>query len=130
MLGKPQLVGYVIALSALGCAAAPPVAASTPASAPRLPPVVIQRIVRQSFDKLHACYDAGLGRNAGLTGRVNVRFAIGLDGTVIGVDVSGSDMPDPAVTRCVAQQFGMLRFPQPKGGIVIVTYPIVFAPGG
>jgi len=96
----------------------------------RLPPEVIQRIVRQNFGRYHLCYEKGLRNNPNLQGRVSVRFVIGLDGTVAHVDSGGSDMPDGNVTSCVARAFYGLRFPQPEGGIVTVTYPIMFTPEG
>jgi hypothetical protein len=39
-------------------------------------------------------------------------------------------MPDSGVVSCTVRAFYGLSFPQPEGGIVTVTYPIMFAPGG
>jgi hypothetical protein len=39
-------------------------------------------------------------------------------------------MPDAQVRACVAKVFEKLVFPPPEGGIVTVTYPIMFSPGG
>jgi TonB family protein len=95
----------------------------------RLPPEVIQRIVRANFATLRKCYEAGLARNASLAGKVRVRFVIGKDGAVTSVaDAGGSDMPDAAVKQCVLAGFSKLAFPQPEGGIVTVEYPIQFTP--
>jgi hypothetical protein len=94
----------------------------------RLPPEVIQRIVRQNFGKFRTCYEAGLARDAKLTGKVLARFVIGRDGKVSNVTDDGSDLPDTAVRDCVLQALRELVFPQPEGGIVTVVYPIVFAP--
>lgn len=100
----------------------------------RLPPEVIQRIVRQHFGQLRACYESGLSRNAQLQGRVSVKFEIGRDGHVThaaAVDPPGASprIPDPAVVSCVVLGFQKLAFPEPEGGIVTVVYPIVFNPG-
>ncbi len=95
-----------------------------------LPPEVIQRIVRQNFGRFRACYENGLRGNPALGGRVAVRFVIGRDGAVGSVGNGGSDLPDPNVVSCVVRAFYGLSFPQPDGGIVTVTYPIVFTPGG
>jgi hypothetical protein len=95
----------------------------------RLPPVVIQRIVRKNFDKFRGCYEAGLGRNADLTGRISARFVIGRDGKVSKVADAGSDIADVDVKSCVLQAFEALEFPPPLNGIVTVVYPILFAPG-
>jgi hypothetical protein len=96
----------------------------------RLPPEVIQRIVRQNFGRFRLCYENGLRNNPNLQGRVSVRFVIGRDGAVSNVSNGGSDLPDGGVVQCVVRAFFGLSFPQPEGGIVTVTYPIMFSPGG
>ena len=95
----------------------------------RLPPEVIQRIVRQNFGRFRACYEAGLAKDPGLKGKVSVRFVIGKDGAVGSVSDAGSDLPDPATKKCLLAAFSGLSFPQPEGGIVTVVYPLVFNPG-
>lgn len=96
----------------------------------RLPPEVIQRIVRQNYGRFRLCYENGLRNNPNLQGRVAVRFVIGRDGSVSNVGNGGSDLPDPAVVQCVIRAYYGLSFPQPEGGIVTVVYPIMFSPGG
>ena len=96
----------------------------------RLPPEVIQRIVRQNFGRFRLCFENGLRNNPNLQGRVSVSFVIGVDGSVSSVGNGGSDLPDSAVVSCVVRSFGGLSFPQPEGGVVKVTYPIMFSPGG
>lgn len=95
----------------------------------RLPPEVIQRIVRQNYGRFRMCYEQGLAKNPNLEGRVTVRFVIGRDGSVSNVSNGGSDIPDSGVVQCVIQNYYGLSFPQPEGGIVTVVYPIMFAPG-
>jgi hypothetical protein len=95
----------------------------------RLPPEVIQRIVRQNFGRFRLCYENGLRRNPVLQGRVAVRFVIGRDGVTSNVGNGGSDLPDSAVVGCVVRQFKNFEFPQPEGGIVTVVFPIMFTPG-
>jgi pSer/pThr/pTyr-binding forkhead associated (FHA) protein len=95
----------------------------------RLPPEVIQRIVRQNFGRFRMCYEQGLARNPNLEGRVAARFVIGRDGAVSNVSNGGSDLPDSGVVSCVLSAFYGLSFPQPEGGIVTVVYPIMLAPG-
>jgi hypothetical protein len=94
----------------------------------RLPPEVIQRIVRQNYGRFRACYENGLRSNPSLQGRVSVRFIIGRDGSVSNVGNGGSDLPDPSVVSCVVRSYYGLSFPAPEGGIVTVTYPIMFNP--
>ena len=95
----------------------------------RLPPEVVQRIVRQNFGRFRLCYENGLRNNPNLQGRVSARFVIGRDGNVSTVANGGSDMPDAGVVRCVLGAVNGLSFPQPENGIVTVVYPIVFGSG-
>ena len=95
----------------------------------RLPPEVVQRIVRQNFGRFRLCYENGLRSNPNLQGRVVVRFVIDRDGRVSNVG-GGGDLPDGGVVSCVSRAFYGLSFPQPEGGIVTVSYPIVLTPSG
>ena len=95
----------------------------------RLPPEVIQRIVRQNFGRFRLCYENGMRNNPSLQGRVSVKFVIDRTGGVSTTQDGGSDLPDQSVISCVVRGFGNLSFPQPEGGIVQVTYPIIFNPG-
>jgi len=127
----------VMGLGTIGTIGGPP---AKPASAPpprirmgatqitgKLPPEVIQRIVRQHFGRFRHCYSKGLKKDPTLQGRVEVHFVIGPDGKVIRAQGSG-DLPDASVVSCVSTAFRALAFPQPEGGIVTVRYPIVFTP--
>ncbi|WP_170319400.1 AgmX/PglI C-terminal domain-containing protein [Polyangium spumosum] len=96
----------------------------------RLPPEIIQRIVRRNFGRFRLCYERGLRTNPDLSGRVAVRFVIGRDGSVVNVANGGSDLPNAEVVTCVVRAFQGLSFPQPEGGIVTVNYPILFSPSG
>ncbi len=95
----------------------------------RLPPEVIQRIVRQNFGRFRFCYQNGIRDNPNLQGRVTVKFVIDRSGAVQTIADGGSDLPDQVVVRCVVSAFGNLSFPQPEGGMVTVVYPILFSPG-
>ncbi len=95
----------------------------------RLPPEVIQRIVRQNYGRFRMCYEQGLLKNPNLSGRVSVRFAISREGAVQTAQNGGSDLPDSSVVGCVVSAFYGLTFPEPDNGIVTVSYPIMFSPG-
>ncbi|WP_437779272.1 AgmX/PglI C-terminal domain-containing protein [Sorangium sp. So ce1097] len=94
----------------------------------RLPPEVIQRIVRQNFGRFRLCYERGLQRSASLQGRIAVRFTIDRSGAVAKARDGGSDLPDGAVVSCVVRSFHALSFPAPEGGTVDVVYPLLLAP--
>ncbi|MEZ4442224.1 MAG: AgmX/PglI C-terminal domain-containing protein [Polyangiaceae bacterium] len=93
----------------------------------RLPPEVIQRIIRSNYGRFRGCYESALRTNPNLQGRVAVSFMIGRNGTVQAVS-GGGDLPDGGVISCVSQAFYGLSFPAPEGGVVRVTYPILFSP--
>ncbi len=93
----------------------------------RLPPEVIQRIVRQNFGRFRFCYEEGLRIQPGLQGRVTVRFTIRQDGSVGTSGVVASEI-GPGVATCVARAMFPLSFPVPEGGTVTVVYPFVFGP--
>jgi hypothetical protein len=93
-----------------------------------LPPEVIQRVVRQNFGKFRFCYEAGLRENPALTGRVATRFVIDRNGAVTIAQDGGSDLPNQQVVQCVVRSFQSLSVPEPKDGMVTVTYPITLTP--
>jgi Ca-activated chloride channel family protein len=96
----------------------------------KLPPEVIQRIVRQNFGRFRLCYENGVKSNPTLAGRVTVKFVIDRSGAVSSSQDAGSDMPDSAVVHCVVRAFNNLSFPQPEGGTATVSYPILFSMDG
>lgn len=96
----------------------------------RLPPEIIQRIVRANFGRFRACYQALLQQNPQEHGRLAVRFIIERDGTVKRATTTSSTFTSATFKRCVSRSFTTLKFPQPVGGRVTVIYPLVFQPNG
>jgi hypothetical protein len=95
-----------------------------------LPRDVVQRVIRLNFGRFRLCYEAGLLKNPGLTGRVAVKFMIGRDGAVsFAATDPSTDMADETVTACVVRGFQNLSFPAPEGGTVQVVYPLTLTPG-
>jgi hypothetical protein len=95
----------------------------------RLPPAVIQRIVREKYPLFRACYEDGLRRDPHLKGRISIRFVIEGDGTVSHVSNESSEIGDAEFLRCMNDRCKDLCFPQVEGGIVTVVYPLMFSPG-
>ena len=90
----------------------------------RVPPEVIQRIVRQNFGRFRGCYENGLRSAPGPRGRVSVRFFIDRDGAVAAAADAGATSRDRRIVACVVRAFASLASPQPEGGVVTVVYPI------
>ncbi len=99
----------------------------TPKVNGRLPPEAVQRVVRDNFGRMRACYEAGLQRDPGLEGRIAVKFVIDREGAVAMASTEERSLPDGAVASCVQRAFHQMTFPRPEGGIVTVVYPIVFS---
>ncbi len=93
-----------------------------------LEPVEIQKVVRGNFDRMRACYEKGLAEDPKLEGRVSMRFVIDREGKVPAAAIGELTLPQCEVARCVRDVFKTLQFPKPEGGIVSVTYPIMFSP--
>lgn len=96
----------------------------------RLPPEVIQRIVRQNFGRMRQCYESTLFRQPTLEGRIAVKFVIDRSGAVATASANESSFSDSSVDACVVRAFQDMSFPQPEGGIVTVVYPVTFSVSG
>jgi hypothetical protein len=88
----------------------------------------VDRVVRQHLREIKYCYQRQLQREPGLSGKVTVRFVIARDGSVSSATTKSSTLGSGAAETCINGRFLRMQFPEPKGGgIVIVTYPFVFA---
>ncbi len=94
----------------------------------RLPAEAIQRIVRQNFGRFRFCYEKDLRMQPSLSERVTVSFTIGRDGSVSRASGTADGGALQSTASCVARAFSGLSFPEPEGGVVNVTYPLVFSP--
>jgi len=109
-------------------APAEPGKSSSPRMTGRLPPPLIQSIVRGHYPQIQDCYGRGLGRDPQLKGRITVRFVIERNGSVRRARIDDSALQDAEVLRCIVAEFDQLRFPEPDGGIITVVYPLMLSP--
>ncbi|MFN3201891.1 MAG: AgmX/PglI C-terminal domain-containing protein [Bradymonadia bacterium] len=92
-----------------------------------LDPEIIRRIIRQHRSEYQYCYSKQLQVKRDLAGKIKVKFTISGTGQVIAAKVMETTMNDAAVERCLIGKIKRWRFPEPKGGgIVVVKYPFVF----
>jgi TonB family protein len=91
---------------------------------------VIRRVIRRHMNRFRYCYERQLATDPNLQGKVVVRFVISTTGAVSSARDAGSTLPDESVKACVLRTYQSMQFPAPNGGVVVVTYPIVFHPGG
>ncbi|MFA6032677.1 MAG: AgmX/PglI C-terminal domain-containing protein [Myxococcota bacterium] len=87
---------------------------------------LIRRVVQSHRNEIRYCYERALTANPGLWGKISINFIIGAKGDVQSSKVKESTMGNADVENCIAQKVKTWRFPEPKGGgIVVVTYPFV-----
>lgn len=89
----------------------------------RLAPEVIQAVVREHYGAFRICYEA-LPEPRPAT-RAKLSFTIGRDGSVVDGEVESTEYP--SLGRCLDPAMRSMQFPEPKDGIVTVTYPLEFA---
>jgi hypothetical protein len=94
----------------------------------KLPPEVVQRIVRQHFGRFRLCYDHARNDDPSLRGRIAVRFVVEHHGAVRNPALVESDVKHARMVDCVVNAFRAIPFPEPEEGRVRVLYPIEFTP--
>jgi TonB family protein len=89
---------------------------------------LVRRTVRRNIGQIEHCYEQALAIDAGVRGRVAVRFVMGGDGAVIASGVESNDTGSAPLGACVANAFRRMAFAAPPSGTVVsVTYPVTFS---
>jgi TonB family protein len=87
----------------------------------------IGRVIRAHLNRFKYCYEKQLNANPNLSGKISVYFTIAPNGAVASASVRETSMNDRNVEECALTVMRSLKFPQPRGGgVVVVTYPFVF----
>ena len=90
---------------------------------------LIDKVVNRHMNQLRYCHQRELNDHPDLAGSITVQVVIARDGSVSKASTKRSTMANEAVEECINAQFRRFRFPEPKGGgIVIVSYPLTFSP--
>lgn len=90
----------------------------------------IQRVIKRRLRSIKYCYEKELAASPTLAGRIVIRITISATGSVSATKVEKNTLGSAALGQCVERVVRRMRFPEPKGGgIVIVHYPFVFSPG-
>lgn len=88
---------------------------------------VIARVIQSELGQIRYCYERQLSASPDLYGKVQVRFTIGPEGTVLTQSVGSTTLQSPMVEGCILRRIAAWKFPKPKGGTqVLVTYPFLF----
>ena len=86
----------------------------------------IARVVRKHLREIQYCYEKNLLLNPKLSGKISMEWTIATSGLVSIVKTKINTMQSPVVAMCVSAKIKAWKFPKPKGGIVVVTYPFIF----
>ncbi len=89
---------------------------------------LIDKVIKANMNQIRYCYQRELTKNPGLKGKIIVKFTIAADGSVSKAGIKTSSMGSAAVESCITGRFKRFKFPEPKGGgVVIVSYPFIFS---
>jgi outer membrane biosynthesis protein TonB len=92
---------------------------------------LIRKVIHANRGQIRYCYESQLNRFPKLNGKVAVKFIISPTGSVSTSSVAQTTVNNAELEACVAGRVRTWTFPKPKGGgVVIVTYPFIFAQSG
>ncbi|MBW2260704.1 MAG: TonB family protein [Deltaproteobacteria bacterium] len=90
----------------------------------------IKDVMKSSTNAFRFCYEKSLEKDPLLQGKVTIKFVIGTKGKVTKAEVASSTLDNAEVETCLVNRVKKLKFPEPEGGVVAVSYPLVFTPDG
>ncbi|GHG82842.1 adventurous gliding motility protein GltG [Comamonas sp. JC664] len=92
---------------------------------------LIRKVIHMNRGQIRYCYESMLNRFPKLGGKVAVKFVIAANGSVASSSVAQSTAGNAELETCVAGRVRTWKFPEPKGGgVVVVTYPFIFKQSG
>lgn len=86
----------------------------------------IAKVINSNIQQIRSCYERALLKEPGLGGRLVVEWTIGTNGRVAAVKTRSSTVKGATIPNCVLNSLKTWRFPKPKGGPVVVSYPFIF----
>jgi len=93
----------------------------------------IQRVIAPVMGQIKYCYEKELNKAPNLEGRLVMFWLISGSGDVQTASASENTFSDPPaapIERCVTRIIQRLKFPSLEGGVVNVTYPLMFSMAG
>jgi hypothetical protein len=95
-----------------------------------LDPADIQPVVERSWDEVQACYEGGVGKLRYIGGQLELKFRVNKDGSVKHVHVASGTLGAWPVEKCILAVAMAFRFPRPRGGEAVFSFPIDFPARG
>ena len=90
----------------------------------------VLRVVKRHQSEIRFCYESALQQHPELAGKVTARWVIAPTGDVETAEIAESSLGEPTAEACILQRVKRWRFPQPKGGEVVINFPWVFSVAG
>ena len=91
-----------------------------------LPMEAVRKVVDAHMGAIQRCYEGALIRNPSIAGKVTLEWTIGTDGSVTKAGTKLATLNSNEVIDCMRSSLVTWRFPAPKGGVVVVSYPFLF----
>lgn len=92
---------------------------------------VVMAVIRRHQSEIKFCYEKELQQNAKLAGKIAVTWTIDASGGISDAQVAESGVDSPNVEACMLERIRRWKFPEPKGGgVVVITFPWVFHAAG
>jgi hypothetical protein len=87
---------------------------------------LIAKVINDHIGEIRGCYERALLREPGLAGKLVFEWTIDLSGSVSDVKTKLAGLKSADATNCMINNLRTWRFPHPKGGNVVVSYPFIF----
>jgi outer membrane biosynthesis protein TonB len=89
----------------------------------------VLKVINKHFHAVQACYERALMQTPNLSGRIAFDWTVSTSGSVKGVRVRSSTLGNPKVANCISSLIKRWKFPRPKGGEAVITFPFLFRVG-
>lgn len=88
------------------------------------PEDILQTVDRRRLE-FRRSYETALVKQKDLTGRIDLRWRVGLTGAVVRVEVLENELGDE-VSDCLQKAVRRMLFPPPAGGQCEIKFPVIF----
>ena len=86
----------------------------------------VAKVINSHLQEVRACYERALLKDPSLAGKVVLEWTIGVTGGVTTARTKSSTLKNGSVEGCILTSLKGWKFPTPKGGVVIISYPFMF----